>query len=352
MSIDDLVKVVGIALGTTALDACPSADVDQSGDVEVNDAIVAVESALNGCPTADPATAALLLARGLAQLPRLSGVVAAGLNGLDEHPVCDLGGTVDSPCEDSGTGIRINHMRAEACRLNTSEGPLQLDGESTAKGPGMCPDVLFPSNITFDFGGTMVLQDEAGMALLSTELDTQIKLLRLIIGTPPCSIKGGEATINRTMTVHAVPAGHSLRLDFDQLGNLSEFVDFVGRCDLNQLRTTSNGGLTIADDYGARSLRLATTLHDMVVGVDVPNRTLQLDGLVESSCLGGEVRLRTLSPLDFHPERSCFTSGVLALGLPAGTVQVTIRADGGVETDTDADGIADASYPSCLELPR
>ena len=49
VSVSDLVRGVGIALGAQALDACPSLDGNADGDVTVNEIIAAVGDALNGC---------------------------------------------------------------------------------------------------------------------------------------------------------------------------------------------------------------------------------------------------------------------------------------------------------------
>ena len=60
----------------------------------------------------------------------------------------------------------------------------------------------------------------------------------------------------------------------------------------------------------------------------------------------------TLSPLGFPLDQPCFTGGALAIGLPAGTVQLTFDEDGAVHVDGDGDGTADADYASCLTLSR
>jgi hypothetical protein len=294
----------------------------------------------------------LALARALIQLPRLSGVVAVGLDGLGGSTECDLSGSVESSCEDSGTGTRLDQVHALACRTSTPEGPVQFDGDTTVVAAGQCPDIVLPANIRFMFSGNAVLQADDGTPLVDTGLDTTIVLERLITGQPPCTIKGGEATIDRRLTVRAVPADRTMVLDFDRLGLVTEFVDFIGRCNLQQLRSTADGPLTVRDDYGAQSFSLAAALHDMVIGIDVPNREVRFDGRLDADCLGESVRLQTIEPLDYRPDQACFTRGVLAIGLPTGTAQVTILPDGGVEVDTNGDGTVDDSYESCLNLPR
>jgi hypothetical protein len=50
VTIAELIRGVNIALGTAAIDACPSFDVNGDGAVTVNELIVGVNAALDGCP--------------------------------------------------------------------------------------------------------------------------------------------------------------------------------------------------------------------------------------------------------------------------------------------------------------
>ena len=50
VTIDELLKLVNIALGNSALADCPAGDADGSGDITINEIIAAVNNALNGCP--------------------------------------------------------------------------------------------------------------------------------------------------------------------------------------------------------------------------------------------------------------------------------------------------------------
>ena len=50
MTVDELIKGVNIALGNLRSTRCSSFDTDHSGDVTINELIVAVNNALAGCP--------------------------------------------------------------------------------------------------------------------------------------------------------------------------------------------------------------------------------------------------------------------------------------------------------------
>ena len=54
VAIDELVRGVGIALGGSALEACPAFDTDGDGAVAINELIAAVDAALSGCATDTP----------------------------------------------------------------------------------------------------------------------------------------------------------------------------------------------------------------------------------------------------------------------------------------------------------
>jgi len=50
VTVDELVVLVNIALGTTPLSTCSVGDIDGSGDITVNEIIAAVGRALSSCP--------------------------------------------------------------------------------------------------------------------------------------------------------------------------------------------------------------------------------------------------------------------------------------------------------------
>src|SRR5512134_261315 len=50
VTVNELVRGVNIALGTIPVDDCPQFDRDASDTVSVDEIIVAVQNALNGCP--------------------------------------------------------------------------------------------------------------------------------------------------------------------------------------------------------------------------------------------------------------------------------------------------------------
>lgn len=50
MTIDEILRLVNVALGLRPLADCPVGDSDGDGSIAINDIIAAVGHALNGCP--------------------------------------------------------------------------------------------------------------------------------------------------------------------------------------------------------------------------------------------------------------------------------------------------------------
>ena len=49
VTVNEIINMVNIALGSTPLSACTAGDADHSGDITINEMIAAVNNALNGC---------------------------------------------------------------------------------------------------------------------------------------------------------------------------------------------------------------------------------------------------------------------------------------------------------------
>lgn len=77
VTIDELVTMVNIALGTTPLTVCSAGDANSDSEITIDEIIGAVNNALNGCPTADTCTnafATVILAFNPSEVPNLAGV--------------------------------------------------------------------------------------------------------------------------------------------------------------------------------------------------------------------------------------------------------------------------------------
>ena len=349
VSIDELVVLVTVALGSRPPSACTAGDANGDGTVRVSELVGAVKAALDGCPvpTGDVAAAALAVARGLAQLPGLSEVVAGALDSIGHSQTCELGGELDSTCEDSGTGTFLTAATAKHCRIATVEGIVESTGTADITASGQCPDQLLPLDVQFVFAMDAVTERTDGAPLIDARVDATVTLTSLLMGPPPCSIKGGVLTVDGPIVYHG-PGSRQVKLQFDQASVTEQFLGFQGSCDPIAVVATADGSVRIDDTYGDGPFGLTATLNGLAITVHRDTHTLELDGEVASACFGGAARLQTAEPLAYPLDQPCFAGGTLAVGVPSGTTEVSIATDGNVQVR----GASDTNYASCLDLPR
>ncbi|MBX3023668.1 hypothetical protein KF840_02035 [bacterium] len=350
VAINELISLVNVALGTADLATCAVGDTNGDGAVTINELIAAVNNALVGCPAAsgDPAAVALVTARALAPLPGLSDLVAGALDSIGRSQECELGGTLDSACEDTGTGTFVTSATADHCAIATVDGVVESTGSAEITAPGQCPDQLLPFNVAIDFALDASLQSSDRVPLLASRVDALVTLRNLTLGDPPCQIKGGVVTINGPIT-YTGAQGRTVRAQFDATQVTVEFHGFQGTCDPITVVAIADGPVRIDDTHGDGPFGFAATLHQMTVTQHRDSGTIEIDGAMDADCLGERIALHSEQPLAYPLGQPCFTGGILHIGLPAGSVQATFGPDGGVRLDRAGDV---TTYASCLDLPR
>jgi hypothetical protein len=53
VTIEDLIRMVNIVVGTAPLSECEAGDANGDGEIDISELVQAVVYVLNGCPTAD-----------------------------------------------------------------------------------------------------------------------------------------------------------------------------------------------------------------------------------------------------------------------------------------------------------
>lgn len=351
VTINELIALVNVALGSSPVDSCAAGDGNGDGQVTIDELVSAVNRALEGCPTAaaDPVTVAVSLARALAPLPGLSDLVAGALDSIGRSQECELGGTLNSTCEDTGTGTFVTSTIADHCAIATVDGVVESTGGAEITAPGQCPDQLIPLNVVIDFASDAVLQSPDRVPLLGARLDATVTLVNLTLGDPPCSIKGGTVIIDGPVT-YTGAADHAATLTFDHTQLIVEFQGFQGTCDPIAVVATADGAVHVRDTYGDEPFAFDATLDDLAITQHRDRGTIGVAGGADVACAGGRLALRTPQSLPNPLGAACFSGGVLAIGLPAGSAQATFAADGGVTVQRT--GSPAAVYPTCLDLPR
>ncbi len=142
VTINELITMVNIVLGTTPLSACPVGDADSSGDITINEIIIAVNNVLVGCgpttPTPTPApTGEFLCSAGPRDgeacnsdddcAPTGVCVIAQGVcdGGPDDTLYCGCIFGTCSPstpaCDATITGVCVGGANATECCSETSD---------------------------------------------------------------------------------------------------------------------------------------------------------------------------------------------------------------------------------------
>jgi hypothetical protein len=52
VTVDELLTMVNVALGSADVSLCPAGDVNHNGEITIDEILTAVNNALNGCPVA------------------------------------------------------------------------------------------------------------------------------------------------------------------------------------------------------------------------------------------------------------------------------------------------------------
>lgn len=346
VSISELIVEVNVALGATAVPACLAGDANGDGMIRIDELIAAVNAALTGCPAdADAIPAAVLaLLRAAAQLPSLADGLSVAIAGLGGSEACEQGRTLASSCEESGSGTLRIPVDADACRVQTVEGPHRYDGTVTAIADGQCPDVIEIETLRVDFDWRFVAEASDGNAAVRADIGINAALGPLLFGDPPCAIKGG-GVIARGNIDYTLADGRDLTLGLADTAVAVRFFDFVGSCDPTSLETDVGGPVEVG--AGLATGTVAATL-DLLLTIDQQARTLTVGGTADVPAQGGILVLSTAETLGFPLGASCFTAGVLRIVHGGGTTELRFPGDGSVAIDRDGDGSVDRIDPDCL----
>lgn len=396
VTVDELVKGVNIALGLTALSECPVFDSGRDGTVTVDELVQAVNYALGSCP-APPATVtptvsgsvpptptvtgtgapsptvtqtpgssgvaeavaggAVTVANGMGMIPSLVTAIVSGLQFSGAASLDDAGALVFS-AEGGGAGACPKGGSATStgsfpnlnatltnCTLATADGLLVLNGTVALNG-------FLTINMTVNV--EVQFKDPTGTTTRMTATATNLA------GTISPSLGGSCYVTAATLQI----TGGSLSLDIPGVGSTSVTFDntsvavsvanFNADCVPVKYTLTFNGTATLAvtSTAGAAATNsFAVTFNNFVIGQDARTAPTQttLDGGITAACFGGTMTLQTLTPLTQAVGQACPNSGVIRVTPAAGSAfDIRYLAGGQVALDTNLDGTAEQTYPSCL----
>jgi hypothetical protein len=128
---------------------------------------------------------------------------------------------------------------------------------------------------------------------------------------------------------------------------------FNGDCVPVEYNLRFNGPATVslldADGTSAGSFAATFSNFDVAQNAsEVPTES-RLDGGLSATCLGGAATIATQKLLQQAVGSLCPTEGVLRVTAAGTTGDILYLSGGGVGIDTNLDGTAEATYPSCLD---
>ena len=347
VTVDELVKLVNIALGATGVADCPVGDGDGDGAVAINELIAAVKVALGSSCPVDPdalPTTVLSLVRGMAQLPTLADELSVAFDALGGPEPCELGGILQSACEDSGSGVLRVSVEAESCRVQTVEGPHRYEGPTRVIADGECGVTVDAGTLHFLFDWRFAAEAADGSDAVVAEHHLDTRLGPLLFGDPPCAIKGGGG-ISTGSSDYALADGRQFTVAMQDTTVAVGFFDFVGSCDPIRLVTDVDGAVAVGSGVPAGT---AAAVVDVQLEVNSEARTLRVDGTLDLGDDGGSVIVSTPTILGFPLGSGCFSAGTLRVEHAGGVTLLHFPGDGSVAVDSDGDGSTDHIDPNCL----
>ena len=175
VTIDELIRGVGIALGNIAVAQCPPVDRNANGEVSIDELIAAVNAALNGCPppaTATPIATAPTPTRTVVLPPIDVRITAPASLAIVNQAAIIVTGTV------TGTGVTVS-VGGRAATI--TGGTFRVEGVALLEGPNTV---------------TAVATDTLGQTAtdsIAVTLDTAPP--RLVIEAPAAGARTAEASI-------------------------------------------------------------------------------------------------------------------------------------------------------------
>ncbi len=403
MTIDEILRLVNIALGTASIDICPAGDVDGNGEITIDEIIAAVNAALTGCPSALPtatATSAILvptstatatdtpgvsvpsptntvgssgslgrnaahtvplLARSLTTIPALLSSItqiASGGAGLsarrtDAQKPCSGGGTLDFTCTQTTPRVspRDYAVSFSACRLAAGAGDVLLNGSVTARSTevGLLATCALPplelSSLTAT-GVDVTLHDGGAVEIEHASFNVSGSLKATADLASSCRI--GALDLTLTGSVVTTASSEVTTMTFESTRLRLQIDQFSTDCVPVAYRLTVDGPLSLVGDAIRGTFQ--STVSGVVMQVAQSNGGLDvaLSGNASADCLGGSAMLSTLANVHFTATAACPDAGAV-LVTAGGTTRVTFATDE-VDIDRGNDGSIDEILTSCQGL--
>jgi len=395
--IDDLLVMVNIALGNALIEQCPAGSANGDPDITVDEILIAVGNALNGCPatptptedgatptptqpgvvnTATPtpstvptatatftvsptqppaeqarplAARAALAVKGLSVAPVIVSAIANGINiGGAAASAVDEGGAAGT-CPLGGTATRSGNFpvppvsfQLNQCKVATRDGAVTFNGSGSITGNIL--RVTFGGDITAQF------EDSTG----NPTVTAHASLMGTVQGIPqtggPCQLQSLTLVVSTGNLSATIPGVGTAQINFANTTVAINNITYDASCNPEIYRLTFNGNAALLrPDHQVESV----TFNQLIMDVDESGAAtlLELTGGMTSTCLGGQATLSTPQELSVPADALCPNAGHIHVTNPSGMGDVFYRSDMSVDVDTDGNGVTDITAPNCLD-PR
>ncbi|MBI3785482.1 MAG: PD40 domain-containing protein [Deltaproteobacteria bacterium] len=351
VTVDEIVRMTGVALGEADITACASGDVDGDLQITVDEIVAAVDRALQGCAVSleTQAGAVVTTLRGLVLTPMIERVLALSLVNAGSSGACPLGGSFRSTCEEADSEIIRIPIATSSCRVATPEGSALLDGTVSMVAAGLCPNVLVPLNVLVDLGISTAFEDSSGNPLLSVAYDTRVRIERFDFGSYPCRIRGGDGVLDGSIDFQLARSGEH-RVDLHDLSISIRDVQFAAEppCEPATQVATMTGGMRVIDEHAPPRVTLDARVEGLTFTVRRFAGAVDVQGRLLSDCTGGPVNLSTTSALRISLDHPCFTGGMVNINSAVGNSTLSFTSSGGIDIDRGGDQ-PPLHYESCLD---
>ncbi len=400
VTVDEIVRGVGIALGANSIELCRSLDRTGDGEITVDEIIQAVNNALNGCspeatasPTLSPTaffsptatlTATPTPVEGISAATRsvgnLLGVTTVtraiftlfgtilghfpdagseeGGAGFEQTVQCVAGGNVTLACETPSSPVPaapIFHLIFSDCvDINNGGVFLSYNGSMTLEGTvgDSCATVPTQALLRIDSFDLRVESDHGTATTHVSDFEAQ---LDLACNSQPCMCRydqielefAGATTVSffdleRTLvtsTSARFPGGSLLSIEVPQYNEVCEWMQFTGTLTADVALSTD--GFSTAVEFSQ-----FTQVYDASSGDDL----VSVSGQIASPCLGGAYLYGQRMPMRINHGAACPIEGEIEVDAGLGDRPDLVRyAEVGIDIDLADDGSIDQSLPSCFD---
>ncbi len=339
VTVDEVLRLVNLALGALPISNCPCADSDGNAAVTVDELVAAVDDALNGCPEVAPAALARAVVsslRGLIYVPNILMPISMAIAGVppNPHPCPIAGGLFASSCSMPAANAVHIPIDIIACESDSPEGRGLFNGTVNVSGFGTCPDLLLPGNIHIRAAVEGNLRDLSSNADVDTSFDNDIFIRRFHLGLGICRLTGGEGTLNGEMRMlHR--DGQDIVVKFADVSTTIGLDDFRQDldCEPEVFSASLAGPLRISDSEAGRSM--CAVAAEMNIRRERRVDLSAIDGSIASALLGGSLKIETTDKIKFQSGDLCFRGGELQITRGAQTWRLRFEDDGAVRLQGD-----------------